>query len=81
MRPSHIFAGFGCFFLGYSHGVSPFSGDARSRATALFIGYFKIFQSAERKRDRLFAAGAAGCVQINAAHMTQAFALFTAERL
>lgn len=56
MSPSHILAGFGCFFLGYSHGVSPFSGDTRSRVTALFFYYLKILQRTERKSCRLFAA-------------------------
>jgi len=56
MCPSHIFAGFGCLFLGYSHDVSPFSGDARLRATALFSGYLKIFQRTKRQTDILFAA-------------------------
>ena len=47
MRPSHILAGFGCFFLGYSHGVSPFSGDTRSRVTFLFRSNLKILQGTE----------------------------------
>ena len=54
MGPSHVLTGFGCFFLRYSNGVSPFSGDTRSRATALFIDYLKILQRAERKSYRLF---------------------------
>ena len=81
MGPSHILAGFGCFFLGYSHGVSPFSGDARSRATALFFGYLEILQRAERKAGRFFAARAAGGVQIDATHVAQTLALFAAEWL
>lgn len=56
MSPSHILARFGCFFLGYSHGVSPFSGDTRYRATVLFSGYLKILQCTESETNRFIAA-------------------------
>ena len=56
MGSSHILARFGGFLLGYSHGVSPFSGDTRSRATVLFSGYFKILQCTKREMYRFFAA-------------------------
>jgi len=56
MCPSHILAGFGSLFLGYSHDVSPFSGDARLRATVLFWGYLKIFQRTKRQTNSFFAA-------------------------
>ena len=62
MCPSHILTGFGSFFLGYSHDVSPFSGNARSRATVLFSGYLEILQRAKRKADCFFAARTAGGV-------------------
>lgn len=74
MCPSHILAGFGCLFLGYSHDVSPFSGDTRLRATALFFCNFKILQRTKRQADRLLAARAGGGIQVGTAFMAQPFA-------
>ena len=80
MRSSHVFTGFGSLFLGYSHGVSPFSSDTQYRVTALFYGYFKILQRIKCESYRFFAACTAGSVQIYTTFMTQSLARFVAER-
>jgi hypothetical protein len=50
MRPSHIFAGFGCLFLGYSHGVSPFSSDTRNVSPLYVTVILKSFSALNASR-------------------------------